>query len=627
MKTVSKYFKMADERSLLSSAPKPPKQENDRPADQEPRQARSPKKKKVRRHRAPKTTGLDRLEEETDEEKEKKLSSREKTQVKVDDAEVEFIPSVNYIDDKKIPGVEELEKDEGEEEEKVEDFEEEDPCMTAEEKQAMYNAASIGDIDLLEDCLDKRYSDINMIWYHENLLVAALKSKQEEMAEFLIDNGVNYNYKTSLINIKDERSRAIEWYTCSCRQLAFDKGMHDIVELIDYLNGDLFSFIKPKERIPRYRRPKPPTPEPSTGGESENDASSEASKDRSEDEDETRPRRKKKKKRKDSKEEDGDKKDETDIGEEQETEKSNKSERDVSDNFDADSGHHSSDSVADTDKAEAEREDEGRKTQQSDSFRRSRTSSSRFRTGSSRCTSSILTLDARSPSPPRFRSETFMKRFMCISAASDEGYGSLSSKSSPTSAESKQKRPRVAIITLPPRGTKSSLMLRRASLHRKAEAEQEAEQPLLQRKVRIPGSYGAESRLWYQTSVPTNTNSSGNPIQTGKRADLQNINNVKNVPNRHAAHYMQMTTSAYTKRRLDPTFTKCYSSLDFVTDKLIKGPRSGNRRALPTRQTVNCPRSNTKSGKENISAKLPISDNETKIPPFRDSVVTLTRVW
>ncbi|XP_046568105.1 uncharacterized protein LOC124276520 [Haliotis rubra] len=279
MKTVSKYYNMADGRSLLSSVPHPPRQEYDRPGGQESRQARSPKKKKVRRHRAPKTTDLHRLEEETDEEKEKKLSSREKTQVIVDDAEKEFIPSVNYIEDKKIPGVEELEKEEGEvAEEEVEEFEEEDPCMTAEEKQAMYNAASIGDIDLLEDCLDKRYSDINMTWYHENLLVAAIKSKQEEMAEFLIDNGVDYNYKTAMINVKDERTKAMEWYNCSCRQLAFDQGMHDVVELIDYLNGDLFSFIKPKQRIIRYRRPKPPTPEPSTGGESENDASSEASK-------------------------------------------------------------------------------------------------------------------------------------------------------------------------------------------------------------------------------------------------------------------------------------------------------------------------------------------------------------
>ena len=42
--------------------------------------------------------------------------------------------------------------------------------------------------------------------------------------------------------------------------MALDKNMDDLVELIDYKTNNLFSFVKPKRRQIRIRRPRPPTP-------------------------------------------------------------------------------------------------------------------------------------------------------------------------------------------------------------------------------------------------------------------------------------------------------------------------------------------------------------------------------
>ncbi|XP_013416160.1 uncharacterized protein LOC106177808 [Lingula anatina] len=147
-----------------------------------------------------------------------------------------------------------LNEEEGEEEEDEEDLEPEE--MQYEEKEALYKAVCEGDIDEVEILLDKENADINMEWFSENLLVAAIRHGKEEMAEFLLDNGVDRNFETSrLERAEDETGEvSLSWYSVSCRQMAYDAGMHDLVELIDYMNGDLFKFIKPRERVPRIRR-------------------------------------------------------------------------------------------------------------------------------------------------------------------------------------------------------------------------------------------------------------------------------------------------------------------------------------------------------------------------------------
>nr|KAG5695644.1 hypothetical protein BaRGS_029134 [Batillaria attramentaria] len=125
---------------------------------------------------------------------------------------------------------EEGENEEGEEEE-------EPPEMTPEEKQ-----------------------------FQENLLMTAIRAGQGPMAEFLLDNGVNQNFSTSMMHMKETSGKnptqRMEWYEYTCRQMAYDRDMFDIVEIIDALNGRLFPGVKPRQREPRLRRP-PRSPEPS----------------------------------------------------------------------------------------------------------------------------------------------------------------------------------------------------------------------------------------------------------------------------------------------------------------------------------------------------------------------------
>lgn len=156
--------------------------------------------------------------------------------------------------------------DEDVEEEDVEE-EEEEPEMTAEEKKDMHECVKSGDIDSLEDCLDLPGADINMTWFRENLLMTALRYNQKEMAEFLLDNGVDHTYSTSIVGMREtSKGKVLERYQLTCRQMAYDKEMFDIVDLIDSLQGQLFPFIRLPERTPRFRRPRPPTPSESQSG-------------------------------------------------------------------------------------------------------------------------------------------------------------------------------------------------------------------------------------------------------------------------------------------------------------------------------------------------------------------------
>ena len=70
------------------------------------------------------------------------------------------------------------------------------------------------------------------------------------------DNGLSFNFQ--------ERSDANEMtvFPYTARDIAFDKDMDDIVEVIDFKTNNLFPFVKPKEREIRLRRPRPPTPTP-----------------------------------------------------------------------------------------------------------------------------------------------------------------------------------------------------------------------------------------------------------------------------------------------------------------------------------------------------------------------------
>lgn len=71
--------------------------------------------------------------------------------------------------------------------------------------------------------------------------------------------------------MKDTRgaspSHTLECYKYSCRQMAYDKGLLEIVEIIDILNGRLFPGVTPRSRFPRYQRP----PKSSSSGDDDSD--------------------------------------------------------------------------------------------------------------------------------------------------------------------------------------------------------------------------------------------------------------------------------------------------------------------------------------------------------------------
>ena len=152
------------------------------------------------------------------------------------------------------------------------------------------------------------------------------------------------------------KGKALERYQLTCRQMAYDKEMFNIVDLIDSLQGQLFPFIRLPERMPRFRRPRPPTPSESETGSDESsegaDVSSEGEKEedeskeaRSEDRERKQHRTKKrKKKKKEEGAEDVDGK-HAEVAQGREDEGEDEGEKDKTfggcSSVDVDSGHHS----------------------------------------------------------------------------------------------------------------------------------------------------------------------------------------------------------------------------------------------------------------------------------------------
>ena len=52
----------------------------------------------------------------------------------------------------------------------------------------------------------------------------------------------------------DPYTKKLDWTTKSCRQVAYEHSMPQIVELIDQMNGQLWPFLKVSPRVPRLRR-------------------------------------------------------------------------------------------------------------------------------------------------------------------------------------------------------------------------------------------------------------------------------------------------------------------------------------------------------------------------------------
>ncbi|KAL8569892.1 hypothetical protein ACOMHN_014112 [Nucella lapillus] len=552
------------------------------------------------------------------------------------------------------------------EEEGGEEEEEEPPEMTAEERKEMHEAVKAGDIDLLEDLLDKPNADINMVYFGDNLLVTALRSDQLEMAEFLLDNGVDPNFAAAIVHMgsqgssgksSQKKGNGLEVYRYPCRQMAYDKGYLDIVEIIDVLNGRLFPGLKPSQRFPRYRRP-PPTPtrsstpftattDTSSSSSSSGDESDISGVSRSsvggggEDVGEREPdtswampgekeggllsvptkRTKKTKKKKKTNEE------EVGGGEEPQSEK--------------DSG------VPESRKTKSRRKGEERVVEKDGASSRAGdedgASGSSRRSGLSRGGEGNLT--DRSKATTRSSSERTKEEEVGGGemGVNDEGYETMSPcPSHPSYARGQQQQQQQGSRFQPPsilvKPNKAFLALRRTTdTHRQhcIPAKYNEARPLQWRKVRSSGSYQAESPLWHRqpsalspklppptpagtpTTVCMLSPRSGVQSRSSTSASLVstvelsagNVTKPKilNPSSRVASgkssvtapstvssagtfssssslpstippsspdrlyplqmkvpSYMRMTTSCYVKRRLEPSFTSSYTSLDFV---------------------------------------------------------------
>ncbi|CAI9724941.1 Hypothetical predicted protein [Octopus vulgaris] len=115
-------------------------------------------------------------------------------------------------------------------------------------KKKIITIVCTGNIDGLEDIMDEPEFDINITWFQENLLMQAIRAEQMEMAEFLIDNGINYNFSKMVLDY-NEKSRIVDCYTVNCRQLAYEHSLFKTVQLIDLKNQEAFDFISSRNRL------------------------------------------------------------------------------------------------------------------------------------------------------------------------------------------------------------------------------------------------------------------------------------------------------------------------------------------------------------------------------------------
>ncbi|CAH1782890.1 unnamed protein product [Owenia fusiformis] len=156
--------------------------------------------------------------------------------------------------EKKLVGKKKHEEDEEEE------YKEPEPYVWTDEEIAavqeeLYQAVKLSQKRVIEELLEHPCEpDINWKYYGENLLMLAIREKNEKMALFLIDNGINVNHAADRL-MKDltelESSKRFKVFKYSCRQMAYDRGMTKLVDVIDYQNRELFPFIT----HPRYREP------------------------------------------------------------------------------------------------------------------------------------------------------------------------------------------------------------------------------------------------------------------------------------------------------------------------------------------------------------------------------------
>lgn len=130
-------------------------------------------------------------------------------------------------------------------------------------------------------------ADLNMTMFSENLLMSAIRNNQERMAEFLIYKGINVDFETELIvsfdstiqnsNFKLEfkflkefkgEKKPFHYVKYSCRDLAYGRNMHHIVNLIDVFHKETDKRIVKylgKKLIRRMQTQQQQQPKPMAG--------------------------------------------------------------------------------------------------------------------------------------------------------------------------------------------------------------------------------------------------------------------------------------------------------------------------------------------------------------------------
>jgi hypothetical protein len=75
--------------------------------------------------------------------------------------------------------------------------------------------------------------------------MAAIRAKRHKVAEYLIDQlAIDVNYSTDLLEFRTRTQNPIRERTLTCRDLAYEKGMMDLVDLIDIASDEVKPSIK-----------------------------------------------------------------------------------------------------------------------------------------------------------------------------------------------------------------------------------------------------------------------------------------------------------------------------------------------------------------------------------------------
>ncbi|CAF1383845.1 unnamed protein product [Rotaria sordida] len=126
------------------------------------------------------------------------------------------------------------------------DIDSETNSLTPEQIEEFFQATEDGSIERLERLFNEhKNADPNMTRFTESLLMAAIRRQRNEVAEYLIDQlEVNVKHAADLHEFRFRTNYPIRQRTFTCRDLAYEKGMMELVDLIDMTNDEVTPNIK-----------------------------------------------------------------------------------------------------------------------------------------------------------------------------------------------------------------------------------------------------------------------------------------------------------------------------------------------------------------------------------------------